>query len=190
MAKKSLKVIKYVLWKSQFANCFLCSFRHERVYLRLGVCMTHQLSTHLVSLPVSLLDWIGQHVLGELSPKCLLSLFLHDPDLGPRRAHLLPGCLLQPPVQIPSSHSCFHPVSFLHTKESDLRTESDFIIFLLKPLQQVPITFTISFEWPPASFLLSCCELTCPGLDLSSWPGLLSLQISASLAFLDMQVSA
>lgn len=83
-------------------------------------------------------------------------------------------------------------VNFLHTEESDLlRTESDFIIFLLKPLKQVPITFTVSFECPPlAYFLLSRCELTCPGLDLSSWPGLLSLQVPASLAFLDMQVLA
>ena len=181
MAKKSLKVIKYVLWKSQFANCFLCSFRHERVYLRLGVCMTHQLSTHLASLPVSLLNWIGQQVLGELSARCLLSLFLHDPDLGPRHTHLLPGCLLQPPVQIPSSHSCFHPVNFLHTRESDLRTESDFIIFLLKPLQQVhhfhnlllsgplPLFSSLAVSWPALALIFPHGLISSPFRSLQVW---------------------
>lgn len=60
MAKKSSNKVR-ALQKSHFASCFLCSFRHECVYLRLGVHMTHQLSTRLTSLPVSplTLNWLA-----------------------------------------------------------------------------------------------------------------------------------
>ena len=133
MAKKSLRVIKYILRKPQFASCCSCNFRHERVHLRLGVHMTQQLSTHLTSLPLWLLT------LNTYSPSSSMTQTLVH---GTLIFCLGAFCSLQSRFPHPILASIM--VNFLHTRQRDiLRIESDFIIFFLKPLKQVPITFSL-----------------------------------------------
>ena len=148
--------------------------------------MTRRLRKHLTSLPLTLitLNWPASSGRAESPvppppPPCL------------RPWSMLPASFawVPPAASSPDHHFPFllsTTLNSLHVGQSDLlRTESDFIIFLLKTLPQVPTAFTIKLPLltvvPAAFLLLLQYELTCPGLDLPSLSGPFFLQIFANL---------